>query len=120
MTDLACFHLFREQIIRVKGEDNIPFVLVGNKADLEDKRRVRLEEALRISDLWKVPYIETSAKTRLNVDRVSIFPCLFLNFSPFCMVNSKDFARFKYLTFYKQAVNSAFCLTFNKRLLTCY
>ena len=55
----------------MKGDDNIPFVLVGNKADLEERRRVRLEEAHRLSDLWKVPYIETSAKTRLNVDRVS-------------------------------------------------
>ncbi|CAG2117702.1 unnamed protein product [Medioppia subpectinata] len=62
---------FREQILRVKGSDeNIPFVLVGNKADLNERRRVSLEEAHRMADLWRVPYIETSAKTRLNVDQV--------------------------------------------------
>lgn len=36
---------FREQILRVKGveqnTDSIPFILVGNKVDLEDKRQVK-------------------------------------------------------------------------------
>ena len=35
---------FREQILRVKGveqnTDSIPFILVGNKVDLEEKRQV--------------------------------------------------------------------------------
>jgi len=33
---------FREQILRVKGDDAIPFILVGNKADLTDKRQVSI------------------------------------------------------------------------------
>lgn len=61
---------FREQILRVKGDENIPFLLVGNKSDLSGKRAVSLDQALRLADQWKVPYIETSAKTRLNVDKV--------------------------------------------------
>ncbi|XP_054154505.1 ras-related protein Ral-A-like isoform X2 [Oppia nitens] len=61
---------FREQILRVKGDDNVPFILVGNKADLDERRRVSVDEAHRLANGWKVPYIETSAKTRLNVDRV--------------------------------------------------
>jgi Ras-related protein Ral-A len=65
--------LIREQILRVKGDDNIPFLLVGNKADLDERRRVTLEEAQRLADMWKVPYVETSAKTRLNVDKVNLF-----------------------------------------------
>ncbi len=32
---------FREQILRVKSDDSIPFILVGNKSDLTDKRQVR-------------------------------------------------------------------------------
>lgn len=63
-------HDFREQILRVKGDDNIPFLLVGNKCDLHARRNVSLEEALRLADQWKVPYVETSAKTRMNVDKV--------------------------------------------------
>jgi GTPase SAR1 family protein len=65
--------MIREQILRVKGDDNIPFLLVGNKADLDERRRVTLEEAQRLADMWKVPYVETSAKTRLNVDKVNLF-----------------------------------------------
>lgn len=61
---------FREQILRVKGDENIPFLLVGNKTDLEDKRQVSVQEAQRRAEQWKVPYIETSAKTRVNVDKV--------------------------------------------------
>lgn len=64
--------LDREQILRVKGDDNIPFVLVGNKADLNERRNVSAEEAQKLADQWNVTYVETSAKTRLNVDKVSV------------------------------------------------
>lgn len=64
---------FREQILRVKGDENIPFLLVGNKADLaeeENRRQVQVEEAQSKASQWGVPYVETSAKTRANVDKV--------------------------------------------------
>ena len=55
----------------MKNDENIPFLLVGNKADLEDKRQVTIEEAQARAQQWSVPYVETSAKTRANVDKVS-------------------------------------------------
>lgn len=61
---------FREQILRVKNDDNIPFLLVGNKADLEDRRQVSADEAHQRANSWSVTYVETSAKTRANVDKV--------------------------------------------------
>lgn len=65
---------FREQILRVKGvdsnTDSIPFILVGNKVDLEEKRQVTLDLAESRASQWKVSYVETSAKTRLNVDKI--------------------------------------------------
>ena len=61
---------FREHIIRVKSDESIPFILVGNKCDLTEKRKVRADEAQTRADQWKVPYVETSAKTRENVDKV--------------------------------------------------
>lgn len=67
---LNAAHELREQILRVKNDDNIPFLLVGNKADLEDRREVSSEVANEQASSWKVPYIETSAKTRHNVDTV--------------------------------------------------
>ncbi|KAF6209871.1 hypothetical protein GE061_015624 [Apolygus lucorum] len=59
-----------EQILRVKNDENIPFFLVGNKGDLDEKRKVTLNEAQGRAQSWGVPYVETSAKTRDNVDKV--------------------------------------------------
>lgn len=62
---------FREQILRVKAEeDKIPLLLVGNKSDLEDRRQVSVDEARGKAEEWAVQYVETSAKTRANVDKV--------------------------------------------------
>lgn len=59
-----------EQILRVKnGNTNIPAILVGNKIDLADRRQVTLEEAEQKARTWSVRYIETSAKTKHNVDK---------------------------------------------------
>jgi len=61
---------FREHIIRVKSDESIPFILVGNKCDLNEKRKVSQSEAQSRAESWRVPYVETSAKTRENVDKV--------------------------------------------------
>lgn len=60
----------REQILRVKEEEAIPLLLVGNKSDLEDRRQVSADEAAAKASEWGVQYVETSAKTRANVDKV--------------------------------------------------
>ncbi|XP_065322882.1 ras-related protein Ral-A-like isoform X2 [Gordionus sp. m RMFG-2023] len=60
---------FREQILRVKNEEEVPFILIGNKCDLEHKRQITKQEAINRANQWNVPYIETSAKTRTNVDK---------------------------------------------------
>ncbi|XP_076460953.1 ras-related protein Ral-a-like isoform X2 [Babylonia areolata] len=61
---------FREQILRVKSDENIPFLLVGNMIDLKEQRQVSKDEALKRAQEWRVPYVETSAKTCENVDKV--------------------------------------------------
>lgn len=43
---------------------------MGNKSDLQEKRKVSLAEAQARSQQWGVPYVETSAKTKENVDKV--------------------------------------------------
>lgn len=70
---------YREQILRVKAEDDkIPLLLVGNKSDLEDRRQVSMDEARGKAEECGVQYVETSAKTRANVDKVIFVPlCLF-------------------------------------------
>jgi GTPase KRas protein len=54
---------YRDQIYRVKDSDRIPIVLAGNKCDRSD-RKVGREEA----EALNIPFVETSAKTRLGVD----------------------------------------------------
>eukprot|EP00128_Syssomonas_multiformis_P009775 Colp12_sorted_trinity150504_noHs@12354 len=61
---------FRDQILRVHDDATIPFILVGNKADLEDLRKVKKEEAEARAKEWNISYVETSAKTKYNVDKV--------------------------------------------------
>lgn len=70
LESLAAAQELREQILRVKNDENIPFLLVGNKADLTDRRMVSEEMAREQADQWRVRYIETSAKTRQNVNTI--------------------------------------------------
>ena len=61
---------FRDQIIRTKSKNTLPFILVGNKCDMEENRKVSQDKAKSLAEKWEVPYIETSAKTRDNVDKI--------------------------------------------------
>ncbi|XP_053908284.1 ras-related protein R-Ras [Cuculus canorus] len=56
------------QILRVKDRDDVPTVVVGNKADLQCRRQVPREEAEAFARQRRLRYLEASAKTRLNVD----------------------------------------------------
>ena len=46
---------------------NVPFVLIGNKIDLEDKREITKEEGLEKAKKLKSFFIETSALKNINV-----------------------------------------------------
>lgn len=59
--------LYREQIKRVKDADDVPMVLVGNKCDLPT-RAVDMKEAQEVARQYGIPFVETSAKTRMGVD----------------------------------------------------
>ncbi|XP_063901730.1 ras-related protein Ral-a-like [Zophobas morio] len=59
---------FRDQILRVHEDESVPFILVGNKCDLTEERVVSKADAESKAKSWNVPYLETSAKTKQNVD----------------------------------------------------
>ncbi|KAG7291682.1 hypothetical protein NEMBOFW57_001701 [Staphylotrichum longicolle] len=67
--------MLRDDIIRIKDDEDIPIVIVGNKADLEDQRAVDRAKAFSLSQRWSAPYYETSARTRTNVDEAFIDLC---------------------------------------------
>lgn len=58
---------FYEHILRVKDVDKIPFVCVGNKCDLENERKVTKEEGEKLARDLQCHWMETSAKTKVNV-----------------------------------------------------
>jgi len=45
-----------------------PMILVGNKIDLKEERQVTTEEGAKMAEDWGCPFIETSCKTRVNID----------------------------------------------------
>ena len=59
---------FEQQILRVKDKDYFPIILVGNKCDLEHERQVTTEEGAALARSFNCKFIETSAKSRVNVD----------------------------------------------------
>ena len=65
----------REQILKIKGSnENCLMVLVGNKADLNYmERKVSIQDGIDLSESWGgIPFYETSALLRNNVDEVFI------------------------------------------------
>lgn len=60
---------FHKQVLRVKDRDEFPMLIVGNKADLENQRAVSPEECMNMAKQLKIPFIECSAKMRMNVDQ---------------------------------------------------
>mmetsp|Transcript_6804 Transcript_6804/g.15710 ORF Transcript_6804/g.15710 Transcript_6804/m.15710 type:complete len:194 (-) Transcript_6804:55-636(-) len=59
---------FAEQIRRVKDKDDVPMVLLGNKCDLEADRSVSKEEGNELAKRYNMPFLECSAKNRINVE----------------------------------------------------
>ncbi|XP_003576660.1 ras-related protein Rab-2-A [Brachypodium distachyon] len=54
------------------GNNNITIVLVGNKLDLEQRRAVSTEEGEQFAKENGLAFIETSARTRHNVDEAFV------------------------------------------------
>lgn len=65
------FTAIRNQIVKVKDTEDVPMVLVGNKADLADKRQVSKDEAQTLANkICKGKYFESSAKNNSNISEV--------------------------------------------------
>ena len=62
----------RDQIVRVKGSDRVPILLVGNKVDLERSRQVATTEGKELARCYDAKFIETSAGLKHNVDELLV------------------------------------------------
>jgi Ras-related protein Rab-1A len=53
--------------VKKNGNDEVPKIIVGNKADLDDQRLVTADELASFADDRNIPHMETSAKDGTNV-----------------------------------------------------
>ncbi len=58
--------------VRNYSSSQVQLILVGTKTDLADKRQVQYTEALEFAETHGMEYIETSAKTAINVEAAFI------------------------------------------------
>jgi len=56
--------------LRQYGPPGINIIIVGNKADLTEERKVKFFEANEFCDKFKIPYVEVSAKSGVNVSNM--------------------------------------------------
>lgn len=63
----------RQQLVRIKDSDNVPMLLIGNKCDLDEERKISAEDGIAVSQRWgKVPFYETSAMYKTNVEEAFV------------------------------------------------
>ena len=79
---LVCFDLTqRETFNRIKlwldeindKYKNAPIVLLGNKSDMVNQRKITEEEAKKFAEKCSLPYFETSAKNNINIKEAVSF-----------------------------------------------
>lgn len=64
----------RKGILKAKGRDTVPMVLIGHKCDLENDRQVPNTEGEALAKRLGCSFFEISAKERVNVEEA--FHCL--------------------------------------------
>ncbi|KAJ2235697.1 hypothetical protein H4R99_007782 [Coemansia sp. RSA 1722] len=64
--------IIADRIFQTKNTHEVPIVLVGNKSDCEDKRKVSQQEGRRVAKKIGSGFYETSAKTGVNVEEVFV------------------------------------------------
>jgi hypothetical protein len=82
-----------------RGDPNVVIALAGNKADMDNKRKVNTEEAQQYAQDNQIIFMETSAKTAFNVKALftEIGKIFRLNFLVLMMIFSKQKSSLKML-----------------------
>ena len=75
ITDRSSFEnvsQIHEDILRIRDCYSVPCVIIGNKVDLKEDREVNEDEGNQLAKQLGAVFIETSAKTGLNVEEAII------------------------------------------------
>ena len=55
-----------ERIVKVRGEQKVPMLIVANKCDLEENRAVSIDAGFQFAAMHDAPFYEISAKLMIN------------------------------------------------------
>jgi Ras-related protein Rab-11A len=55
--------------LKSNADNDVSVILIGNKADLEEQRQVKVEEGKAKAEHYNIAYIETSALQAINVEK---------------------------------------------------
>ena len=55
--------------INNKSEENVPVILIGNKSDLNDQRKISYEDGLKFAEKNEIHFYETSCENGENVEK---------------------------------------------------
>ena len=71
VTDESSFNNVRNWMRQIdqNAAENVNRILIGNKCDMEDLRKVSVDKGKELADEFKINFFETSAKLNTNVDK---------------------------------------------------
>ena len=74
VTDERSFNNIRNWIRNIEqhASEGVNKILIGNKCDMKEKRVVDVEKGKALAEEYKVRFLETSAKTNINVEEAFI------------------------------------------------
>ncbi|URE46733.1 ras-related protein [Musa troglodytarum] len=77
ITEMESFDNIRQWLSEIDryASDSVCKLLVGNKCDLVENRVVEMEKAKAFADSFGIPFIETSAKDSINVEKAFLTMC---------------------------------------------
>ena len=55
--------------LKNNGDPDVCILLIGNKCDLEEERKVTQEDALKKAEQFEIAFIETSAMQAVNIEK---------------------------------------------------
>eukprot|EP01111_Echinosteliopsis_oligospora_P012994 TRINITY_DN4552_c1_g1_i2.p1 TRINITY_DN4552_c1_g1~~TRINITY_DN4552_c1_g1_i2.p1 ORF type:complete len:195 (-),score=31.67 TRINITY_DN4552_c1_g1_i2:56-640(-) len=84
---------FRDDILNAKNVEEAAIIIVGNKSDMPG-RDITLEEGQALAAKFEVPFLEASAKQRINVEEsFMLLAKQITKFNPLEHTGSKNFKR---------------------------